>query len=90
MVRGIFAQAILDVGGIACAFQIDAARGRENPQEMNVTIREAGQNKFSSGVDHAECQIPRILPTTSSEPTATILPRRMARACAHGACWLSV
>ena len=53
MVRGIFAQAILDVGGIACTFQIDAREAERTAQEMNVTIREAGQNKFSAGVDHA-------------------------------------
>ena len=52
MLGGVIAQALLNVGDVFGAFEIDAAETDGAVEKVNVAIDEAGQNELARGVDH--------------------------------------
>jgi hypothetical protein len=51
MFRGILAQSLLDVGGVLCAFEVDAPEAQGSIQEVDVAIDEPGQDYVAAGFD---------------------------------------
>ena len=52
MFGGVFTQALLDIGDVFGAFEIDAAKTERAVHEMDVAIDEAGQDQLACGVDY--------------------------------------
>ena len=52
MFSGIFAQTLLNVGGVLCALKIHAAKTKGAVDKMDVAIYKTREYKFSAGVDH--------------------------------------
>ena len=50
--RGVIAQALLNVGCVLRAFEVDSPEAQRAGEEMDVAIDEAGQDQVSGAVDH--------------------------------------